>query len=117
MSVRAPVGPVNLATEDICIGRGLAAIRCNDQLDLDFLFYQLLHLQPVISGREGAVFASINKSEIAALPITVGPLSEQHRIVTLLDQAFDGIDTAKAHAEKNLQNARDLFPESVTSPL
>ena len=38
--------------------------------------------------------------------------AEQHRIVAILDQAFDGIATAKANAEKNLQNARALF-ESV----
>ena len=109
MSVRAPVGPVNFATEEICIGRGLAAIRSKGQLDVDFLCYQLLHLQPVIAGKEGAVFASINKSEIETLPIVVGTLPEQHRIVAILDEAFDGIATAKANAEKNLQNARALF--------
>jgi len=109
MSVRAPVGPINFANDDICIGRGLAAIRSKGQLDGDFLFYQLLHLQPELAGKEGAVFASINKSEIAALPISVGPLPEQHRIVAILDEAFDGIATAKANAEKNLQNARALF--------
>ncbi len=109
MSVRAPVGPINFSTEDICIGRGLAAIRSKGQLDGDFLFYQLLYLQPEIAGKEGAVFASINKAEIAALPITVGPLPEQHRIVAILDEAFDGIATAKVNSEKNLQNARALF--------
>ncbi|MBD9360379.1 restriction endonuclease subunit S [Methylomonas sp. EbB] len=109
MSVRAPVGPVNFSTEEICIGRGLAAIRRNDQLDAEFLYYQLLHLQREIAGKEGAVFASINKSEIAALPIVIGPLPEQHRIVAILDEAFDGIATAKANAERNLQNARALF--------
>jgi restriction endonuclease S subunit len=36
-------------------------------------------------------------------------LAEQHRIVTLLDEAFTDIATAKANAEKNLQNARELF--------
>ncbi|MFZ1325105.1 MAG: restriction endonuclease subunit S [Candidatus Contendobacter sp.] len=40
MSVRAPVGPINFATEEIRIGRGLAAIRSNGELDRDFLFYQ-----------------------------------------------------------------------------
>jgi type I restriction enzyme S subunit len=115
MSVRAPVGPINFATEEICIGRGLAAIRSKDQLDCDFLFYQLLHLQPEIAGKEGAVFASINKSEIAALPISVGPLPEQHHIVAILDEAFDGIATAKANAEKNLQNARALFESHLQS--
>lgn len=109
MSVRAPVGPVNFATQDVCIGRGLAAIRSRGTLEVDFLFYQLLHLQPKIAGKEGAVFASINKSEIAALPIVVGPLSEQRRIVAILDEAFEDIATAKANAGKNLQNARELF--------
>ncbi len=109
MSVRAPVGPVNFATDDICIGRGLAAIRCSPDLNRDFLFYQLLHLQPEIAGKEGAVFASINKSEIEALPIGFALLPEQRRIVGILDEAFDGIATAKANAEKNLQNARAIF--------
>ena len=95
----------------------MAAIRCNDLLDLDFLFYQLLHLQPEISGRSGAVFASINKSEIAALPIVVGPLTEQQRIVTLLDEAFAGIATAKANAEKNLQNAQAIFESHLDAVL
>jgi type I restriction enzyme, S subunit len=109
MSMRAPVGPVNFATDEICIGRGLGAIRSKPELNRDFLFYQLLLLQPEIAGKEGAVFASINKSEIEALPISFAPLPEQQRIVGILDGAFDGIATAKANAEKNMQNARALF--------
>jgi type I restriction enzyme S subunit len=115
MSVRAPVGPVNFATDEICIGRGLAAIRSEADLNRDFLFYQFLYLQPEIAGKEGAVFASINKSEIEALPIVVVPLPEQHRIVGILDEAFDGIAAAKANAEKNLQNARALFENYLHS--
>ncbi len=41
--------------------------------------------------------------------IPVPPLAEQRRIVALLDAAFEGIATAAANAERNLQNARDLF--------
>lgn len=115
MSVRAPVGPVNFATDEICIGRGLAAIRSGAELNRDFLFYQLWHLQPEIAGREGAVFASINKAEIAALPLAFAPLPEQQRIVGILDQAFDGIATAKANFETNLQNARALFESHLQS--
>ena len=115
MSVRAPVGPVNFATDEVCIGRGLAAIRCRSELNRDFLFYQLLHLQPEIAGKEGAVFASINKSEIEGLPIAFAPLPEQQRIVGILDEAFEGIATAKANAEKNLQNARALFESHLQS--
>jgi type I restriction enzyme S subunit len=115
ISVRAPVGPVNFATDEICIGRGLAAIRSRGGVNSEFLFYQLLHLQPEIAGKEGAVFASINKSEIAALPIVFAPLPEQQRIVGILDETFDGIATAKANAEKNLQNARALFESHLQS--
>ncbi len=115
MSVRAPVGPVNFSTEEICIGRGLAAIRSGIQLNRDFLFYQLLHLQPEIAGKEGAVFASINKAEIEALPLAFAPLAEQRRIVGLLDEAFAGLATAKANAEKNLPNASALFESHLQS--
>ena len=115
MSVRAPVGPVNFATDEVCIGRGLAAIRSSDELNRDFLFYQLWHLQPEIAGREGAVFASINKAEIEALPLAYAPLAEQQRIVGLLDEAFEGLATAKANTEKNLQNARALFESHLQS--
>jgi type I restriction enzyme S subunit len=116
MSVRAPVGPVNfVAVDKVCIGRGLAAIRSRGELNREFLFYQLLHLQTEIAGKEGAVFASINKSEIAALPIVFAPLPEQQRIVGILDKAFDGIATAKANTEKNLQNARAIFESHLQS--
>ncbi|WP_213522835.1 hypothetical protein [Nonlabens sp.] len=40
MSVRAPVGPINIATQHICIGRGLAAIRASDKVDNDYWFIQ-----------------------------------------------------------------------------
>ncbi len=115
MSVRAPVGPVNFVEDEVCIGRGLAGIRSKDAMNRDFLFYQLLFLQPEISGREGAVFASINKSEIEELPIAVTTLPEQQRIVAILDEAFEGIAIAKANAEKNLKNARQLFESHLNS--
>ena len=109
MSVRAPVGPINFATENICIGRGLAAIRPSDKLDRDFLFYYLLSKQDEIQGSEGAVFASINKSQIEDLNLLYIGLEEQKHIVTILDQAFADIDQARANAEQNLKNARELF--------
>jgi type I restriction enzyme S subunit len=117
MSVRAPVGPINFAKERVCIGRGLAAIRCRDGLDPDFLFYQLLGMQAEISGSEGAVFASINKAQIEALPIVLPPLPEQRRIVAILDEAFEGIATAKAHAERNVRNAREWSASQLSNAL
>jgi len=115
MSVRAPVGPVNFATQKSCIGRGLAAIRNGKDLDRNFLFYFLLSKQEEINGTEGAVFASINKNDIKSIKIVVPPTSEQQRIVGILDETFDGIATAKTNAEMNLQNARALFESHLNS--
>jgi type I restriction enzyme, S subunit len=52
---------------------------------------------------------------LRALELRYPPLPEQQRIVTLLDDAFDGIATAKANAEKNLQNARGIFESHLQS--
>ena len=114
MSVRAPVGPINEASERICIGRGLAAIRAKTRLNRDFLWYALLWLQPSIKGTSGAVFDSINKAGIEGLPIPLPPLEEQQQIVAVLDEAFEGLARARAHAEANLRDARELFERGLS---
>lgn len=88
MSVRAPVGPVNFATERICIGRGLAAIRPSKLINKDFLFNFLLKHQNKIVGNTGAVFNSINKTQIENILIPVPPLAEQHSIVEKINSLF-----------------------------
>lgn len=115
MSVRAPVGPVNFATQEICIGRGLAAIRTKPGLDKDFLYYFLLSIRSQISGRDGAVFPSISRSEICAITLSFPSLPEQRRIVGVFDDAFAGLATTTANAEQNLKNARELFDSYLTS--
>jgi type I restriction enzyme S subunit len=57
----------------------------------------------------GAGVPTLNRNFVHDELVNVPPLSEQQRIVGILDEAFDGIATAKANAEKNLQNARALF--------
>ncbi|MCB0463120.1 MAG: restriction endonuclease subunit S [Flavobacteriaceae bacterium] len=109
MSVRAPVGPINVATQKICIGRGLAAIRASEEVNNDYLFYYLLKHESEIVGNIGAVFNSINKSQIGNIQIPIPPLEEQKQIVVILDKAFAAIDQAKANIEKNMENAKELF--------
>jgi type I restriction enzyme S subunit len=109
MSVRAPVGPVNFATQKICIGRGLAAIRAGKIIDKEFLFNFLIKHENEIEGNAGAVFNSINKTQIESIKIPLPPLPEQQRIVSILDEAFAVIAKAKANAEQNLKNAKELF--------
>jgi len=61
----------------------------------------------------GTTRSRISRSNLALTPIPVPSLPEQHRIVAILDEAFDGIATAKANFEANLQNARALFESHV----
>ncbi|MGK2873815.1 MAG: restriction endonuclease subunit S [Alphaproteobacteria bacterium] len=57
----------------------------------------------------GTTRKRISRARLGLIPVPLAPLPEQRRIVAILDEAFEGIATAKANAEKNLQNARELF--------
>ncbi|HOH23272.1 MAG TPA: restriction endonuclease subunit S [Bacteroidales bacterium] len=109
MSVRAPVGPVNFATQRICIGRGLSAIRAGNEINKEFLYNFLLMNENKIKGNEGAVFNSINKTQIENIPTPLPPLSEQRRIVSILDKCFSAIERSRNNAEQNLKNAKEIF--------
>ena len=63
----------------------------------------------------GARMPRAQMNEVMDFAIPVPPLAEQQRIVGLLDEAFEGLATAKSNAEKNLQNARALFESHLQS--
>ena len=63
----------------------------------------------------GVAQKGIYLETLRQLDVPLPPLPEQQRIVAILDEAFDGIATAKANAEKNLQNARALFESHLQS--
>lgn len=67
------------------------------------------YLQDIDSETTGTTRKRISRSKLGEVKIPVPPLSEQQRIVGILDETFEGIATAKANAEKNLHNARALF--------
>jgi type I restriction enzyme S subunit len=83
------------------------------QHDLRFLYYLLttMDLPKLAKG----VKPGINRNEVYSQVARVPALPEQQRIVGILDKAFDGIATAKANAEKNLQNAHSLFESHLQS--
>lgn len=83
------------------------------QHNLRFLYYLLksLDLPRLAKG----VKPGINRNEVYATAAKIPTLSEQRRIVAILDEAFAGIATAKATAERNLQNAHALFESHLQS--
>lgn len=85
MSVRAPVGDVNLATEACALGRGLAAIRSAVGTNSTYLFYSLQFSKPqLVAASSGAIFESINKTALHDLEISLPPLVEQEKIAAIL---------------------------------
>jgi type I restriction enzyme, S subunit len=81
--------------------------------DLQFL-YHLLSSQELTKLAKG-VKPGINRNEVYAKTVRVPPLPEQQRIVAILDEAFAGLATATANAERNLKNARELFESYLNS--
>ena len=73
------------------------------------------YLTTVAKKCTGTTRNRISRSNLGLTPIPVPPLAEQQRIVGVLDEAFEGLATAKANAEKNLQNARALFESHLQS--
>lgn len=88
------------------------------QVDTKYLCYQLNSQKTnefINAQQKGTTRPRVTLSVVRQLPILVPPLAEQQRIVGLLDEAFAGLATAQANAEKNLQNARALFESHLQS--
>lgn len=64
---------------------------------------------------QGSTLKNLNTGWLKNFKILLPPLPEQHRIVKILDETFEKIEKAKKNAEKNLQNAKDLFESYLQS--
>lgn len=89
MSVRAPVGDINVAHTDCCIGRGLAAIHSKSNHQ-SFVLYTMFFLKKQLDvfNSEGTVFGSINRNSLNEIPILIPPdeiLDKFERIVAPMD--------------------------------
>lgn len=74
------------------------------------LFFQTAgYWKSIKDGSSGSAQGGFNATKLGALRIPIPPPPEQRRIVAILDEAFEGLATAKANAEQNLKNAGGLF--------
>ena len=80
------------------------------------LFFQTAdYWQSIKDGSSGSAQGGFNATKLGALSIPIPPLPEQHRIVEILDDAFEAVAIAKIRGERNLQNARSLFESHLQS--
>ena len=107
------LGKVGLNTVPVAFNQQINAIVSDErQASPAFMFYQALsssfkaQLEALASGTTVPI---VNKSKFNSIRVVVPPLPEQQRIVAILDEAFAGIATAKANAEKKLESIGDVF--------
>lgn len=102
VSVRAPVGDVNIALQRCCIGRGLAAIK-HKTGSRSYTYYALRNLRPKFEHFEaaGTIFGAIGKTDFETLKILSPPIA----IIQLFEKMVGSLDHA---IENNSQNIRTL---------
>lgn len=118
MSVRAPVGDVNVANEDCCIGRGLCAIRSKDNFQ-SFILYTLWSVQNKLNifNGEGTVFGSINKDSLNNLEIIV-PNSNTIQKFENLCSPMDNLIRKNYEENTRLSALRDtLLPKLMSGEI
>ncbi len=104
-------GESSLLNQRVCRLQGFAK-----ELLPRFLFYGVNdHLKAIEDVTGYATVKHLSSKQILDIEFLVPPLTEQQRIVGVLDEAFEGLATAKANAETNLQNARALFESHLQS--
>ena len=96
ISVRAPVGQTNRASEVLSIGRGLAAVRFNKSSQ-GFGWHMVNHAKGALARvTQGSTFEAIGGETLRSLPILLPPPAEQQAIATLLASIDDAIERTEA---------------------
>ena len=116
ISVRAPVGDVNLTPYKLCIGRGLAAIRFNAEIANHwFYFYYLQRAkQRIESLGKGSTFKAITKDDLENLTVPLPPLSEQQKIAEILHSVDSVLRLKKEKKNKLVRMKRRLMDLLLT---
>lgn len=94
-SSRAPIGYVAIAENSICTNQGFKSIVPNDDIDSEFLYYQLQYLRKKIQEKgSGTTFKEISGKVLGETDIVVPSLEEQFRIVARIEELFSELDKA-----------------------
>ena len=122
-SIAGALGRTGFVTSDVLpanTNQALAIIRLKQGAGVsqEFVLKALetgFILEQIEKFKGGAAQQNLSLAQVRDFCIALPPLPEQQRIVALLDEAFAGLATAKANAERNLQNARALFESHLQS--
>jgi len=114
ISVRAPVGAINIAPHKCCIGRGIAAVRAKDAHD-NFLYHSiLLHRKTLSKLCQGSTFEAINRKELTELLISLPPSLEQKKIADILMTVGGAIEETNQIIKRTKELKKGLMQRLLT---
>ena len=119
ISVRAPIGALNIANCECCIGRGLAALTVNNDIcTREYLWYALSSkIDELNSKGTGSTFKAVNKSTLSETEIPLPPLDEQRHIAATLDKVTDLISKRRQQLDKLDELVKARFVEMFGDPV
>lgn len=110
LSVRAPVGTLNITDRELCIGRGLAAIRKYIDIENKFFYYFIMALEEeLVKKSTGTTFKAVASTSIKEFLIPLPPLEEQKRIVEKIDLIMDYLDKLQQEIESQEIILKDIL--------
>ena len=122
LSVRAPVGAMNIADQPYGIGRGLCAIRPALGIDRSFCFYEIMAVRPLLDAvATGSTYDAVTASNVGDLPMLLPYQGEQCAIAAFLDRETARIDGLVARKERLIELLQEkravLITRAVTRGL
>ena len=118
ISVRAPIGALNIANCECCIGRGLAALAVNEDICAqEYLWHALSgKVDELNSKGTGSTFKAINKKTLSETEIPLPPIDEQRKIAAVLDKVSDLIAKRQQQLDKLDEAVKARFVEIFGEP-
>ena len=118
ISVRAPVGEVNICQETSCIGRGLGAIRATKESSNLFLYYSLqLAKEALNKMSQGSTFTAINGAELKNVPLAVPTKVEQQKIASILSTVDEQIEVYEQEKAKYEELKKGLMQKLLNGQI
>lgn len=113
VSFKLTLGRLAFAGRDLYTNEAIASLNIKNEKEIckEFLYQYLSYFDwdEATRGDVKVKGKTLNKAKLKKIEITTPPLSEQKRIVKILDEAFEKIEKAKENAERNLKNSKELF--------
>lgn len=118
ISVRAPIGALNIAAETCCIGRGLAAFDVNNKMCTQKYLWYLLKAKKneLLSKGTGSTFKAISKNILSEMEFNIPPVREQELCTKVLDVVFCLIRLKKEQLDKLDLLVKSRFIEMFGDP-